>query len=99
MQSTKKYGVDTHCSPFIYEEELDMKMIHDVDQKKQNVAMWDNIDALTMKFVQDLQDAGLGGQHLDEDLLLDTSKDVLEVILPVVEKATGKEFVFVDCDY
>lgn len=76
-----------------------MKKIQAVDMKKKNVEMWDEIDALTMKFVQDLQDAGLGGQHLDNDEMLDTAKTILDLIVPVVEDSTGNEFVYVDCDF
>ena len=97
----QKNGVDTEkqSSPFILEEELDMKMIQAEGMKKENVAMWDEIDALTMKFVQDLQDAGLGGQHLDDEYLIEATKKILDLILPVVEDAAGNEFVFVDCNH
>lgn len=76
-----------------------MRLIQNAEQKKENVEMWDNLDDLTIKFVRALQQEGLSGENLDEHQLLDTAKSVLEAVIPVVEKATGKEFEFVDTDF
>lgn len=86
-------------SPFTSEEELEMRVIQNGENKKENVEMWDNLDALAINFVRELQNYGLSGENLDEHQLLDTAKSVLEAVLPVVEKATGKEFEFVATDF
>lgn len=76
-----------------------MRIIQNGENKKENVEMWDNLDNLAIKFVRELQQEGLSGEHLDEHQLLDTAKSVLEAVIPVVEKATGKEFEYVDTDF
>lgn len=76
-----------------------MRLIQNGENKKENVEMWDNLDNLAIQFVRQLQQEGLSGENLDEQQLLDTAKSVLEAVIPVVEKATGKEFEFVDTDF
>lgn len=76
-----------------------MKIIQNGENKKENVEMWDNLDDVAMKFVRALQQEGLSGENLDEHQLLDTAKSVLEAVIPIVEKATGKEFEYVDTDF
>lgn len=76
-----------------------MRIIQKGENKKENVEMWDNLDDVAMKFVRALQQEGLSGENLDEHQLLDTAKSVLEAVIPIVEKATGKEFEYVDTDF
>lgn len=76
-----------------------MKLMKNVENAQEYVEMWDTLDNLAIKFVQDLQKEGLSGEHLDEHQLLDTAKAALEAVIPVIEKATGKEFEYIDTDY
>lgn len=75
-----------------------MKTITDVNQKKENAEMWDSIDELTMTYIQNLKQIGIGGKRIPEHVLLDMAKNVLEVAVPLVEQTTGEEFEYVDCD-
>lgn len=75
-----------------------MKMTTNVANKKENAEMWDAIDELTMDYVAKLKDIGIGGAGIPEGELLDLAKSVLEVVIPVVEEKTGKEFTYVDCN-
>lgn len=86
----------------ISEEEYEMKKIHDVSKKKENVEMWDQADEASLEFSQKIQEIFFNGSAknlLEEDEKLFLAKEILDTVIPVIETHTKKEVLFVDCDF